>query len=247
MSHFERAHEMAQLAQAAYLDQEAKTVFAKFGYNNHKFFEDDGAQCHIGWNQNTVVIAFRGTEPKEISDLAADLNAFPRPSVIGGLVHMGFQKELEKLWDEITDWMRNLYDPSKHDLFICGHSLGGAMATICAARLKQTVDGLYTFGSPRVGTRKFLANCGEVKHYRFVNNNDVVPNVPPSFLFYKHHGELCYINARGQYRKMTTWQRIKDKWRGRVASWKKFKLFDGFGDHSMVNYVNGTKIDDRNY
>lgn len=247
MSHFDRAHEMAQLAKAAYLDEEAKEVFAKFGYVNHKFFEDDGAQCHIGWNQNTVVIAFRGTEPTELSDVAADLNAFPRDSVIGGKVHMGFQIEVEKVWDEITDWMRHIFDNEKHDLFICGHSLGGAMATICAARMKQKVDALFTFGSPRVGNQAFIDKCSELVHYRFVNNNDIVPTVPPAFLFYKHHGELCYINARGNYRRMTDWQRFKDKWRGRVSAWKQGQLFDGIKDHDMAKYVAGTKIDDRNY
>jgi triacylglycerol lipase len=122
-------------------------------------------------------------------------------------------------------------------IYVCGHSLGGAMATIAASRMEMSykIKCLYTFGSPRVGNRTWLKNC-KFEHYRFVNNNDLVTRVPPAFMLYKHHGTLVYINHYGNIRKMTPWQRIKDKFRGYMSG-----LLDGMKDHSMPNYVEATE------
>jgi triacylglycerol lipase len=217
MEHIEHCHKMAQMASIAYLD--GREAGPKF-------------KVHIVGNRNEMVLAFRGTEPDEFSDLTADLNAFPDRAQVGGWVHNGFQNELEKVW---TDVLKILGDElGGRALYICGHSLGGAMATVAASRLNP--HALYTYGSPRVGTKKFVKNI-TCPHYRHVNNNDIVPKVPFAWLGYRHHGELQYINFYGNIRKMTRWQRFKDGWRGRVAAWKKREPFDGARDHGMANYV----------
>ena len=62
-------------------------------------------------------------------------------------------------------------DP-KRKLIITGHSLGGAMATICAKRLSEEYENvhcLYTYGSPRVGGRKFVKSFLSSNRYRFRN------------------------------------------------------------------------------
>ena len=117
-----------------------------------------------------------------------------------------------------------------------GHSLGAALATLCAARIDA--HELYTFGSPRVGNRDFVKELIKdgIKHYRFVNNNDIVTKVPFALMMYKHCGELCYINYHGNIRKMTTWQRIKDQFRGIMRAWQKGEPFDGARDHSISAY-----------
>ena len=63
---------------------------------NYKFLDNDGAQCHIFNNQENLIIAFRGTEPKQFSDVKADLLAIKRKSKTEGRVHMGFKTELRK-------------------------------------------------------------------------------------------------------------------------------------------------------
>jgi triacylglycerol lipase len=238
MEYINHCHKMAKMAGIAYLDgEEAKVKYAELGYTDHVFIEDTGAQCHAVWNENEFVLCFRGTEPDEFSDIKADLNAFPDRGQSGGWVHNGFQEELNKIWDEIDTVLHN---QKGKNFFICGHSLGGAMATLAASRLKESVECLYTYGSPRVGTKSFVKSFN-VPHYRHVNNNDIVPKVPFAFLGYRHHGTLRYINFYGNIRKMTPWQRFKDGWRGRKAAWKNKAPFDGARDHGMDNYIKYTE------
>lgn len=232
MPYEDRSHKMAIMAQLAYRDKDAWQDFRDMGYPYHRFFDVDGAQVHIAWNKGEMNLCFRGTEPSEFSDITADLNAFPDRAQVGGWVHNGFQNELEKVWEAVEKTVRE--KGAKKKLYICGHSLGGAMATVCASRLKPLA--LFTYGSPRVGTRKFVKNIKCV-HLRHVNNNDIVPKVPFAIMGYKHHGDLRYINFYGNIRKMSWWQRFKDGWRGRVAAWKKRQPFDGARDHGMQNYV----------
>jgi triacylglycerol lipase len=238
----ETINHFAKLAQAAYLDsKEAKKVYKELGYDWHVLKDIDGAQCHIikKTDENITVLCFRGTEPDEISDILADLKAFPRRSMIDkGLVHRGFRGELDKIWHEIENTLKTL-PKTKGRLYVCGHSLGAAMATLATSRMQHKVWALYTFGSPRVGTRRFIKNL-YTKHFRVVNNNDIVTRVPPRLMFYRHHGELVYINHYGNIRKMTPWQRIKDRFRGYRDG-----LLDPVTDHSMLNYINHTKTKEK--
>jgi triacylglycerol lipase len=226
---------MAKLSEMAYLDgEEAKVIAKKLGYPSHKFFEHEGAQCHAVWNKEEYVLAFRGTEPTELSDLIADLNAIPRGAMTHGLVHSGFRGEVDKIWNDIKNHQSNHTDKR---FYITGHSLGGAMATIATSRFEEftKVDRLTTFGSPRVGTRNFVKHI-ETPHLRYVNNNDLVTKVPLALMGYKHHGTLQYINFYGNIRKLTAWQLLKDRWRG----WKS-GILDGVADHGMGNYVKCTE------
>lgn len=229
----ERSLHFARVAALAYKDGDAvKTDYSKLGYTHHKFIDIKGAQMHACWNNDEMVLAFRGTEPNELSDVTADLNVVPDRAQVGGWVHNGFQNELEKLWKDILVLLADKLESRK--LYICGHSLGAAMATIAASRLNP--HELYTYGSPRVGSTKFIENI-QCPHYRHVNNNDIVTKVPFAFLGYRHHGTLCYMNFYGNIRKMSFWQRVKDSWRGRVAALKKGQAFDGIYDHKAENYV----------
>ena len=234
----QRCHDMAVLAQMAYLEgKEAKALAKTVGYTGHKFFDAEGAQCHVVWNKEEYVMCFRGTEPDQFSDIMADLNAWPDKGVNGGRVHNGFQNEIEKIWEPLKKHYTRSH--SKKLLYICGHSLGGAMATVAAYRMNDIVDGLFTYGSPRVGTRSYIKQI-TCPHFRHVNNNDIVPSVPPALFGYKHHGTLRYINYYGNIRELTWWQRLKDQWRGRWRALKKGVPFDGVYDHGMQYYVDYT-------
>ena len=170
---------MAVLSGVAYKEpKDANKTFEKYGFQNHRFIDKDGAQCYVIWNDTDAVICFRGTEPKEMSDVKADLNAIQRKGLHNkGDVHGGFQGEINKVWDDLNFTVATIQD---RNIYITGHSLGGAMATICAKRFQEEgleTKCLYTYGSPRVGDRKWVSTL-QVDHYRFQNNNDVVCKVP---------------------------------------------------------------------
>ena len=233
---------MAILSGLAYGEpSEVSKKFRKHGFHSNKYCSKNGAQCYIVWNDTDAVICFRGTEPKEMSDIKADLNAIQRQGLHNkGDVHGGFQGEINKIWDLIIEKVNEL---KNHKIYITGHSLGGAMATICAKRLQEQqveVQCLYTYGSPRVGDKRWVKSL-QIPHYRFQNNNDVVCKVPFWIMGYRHHGKNVYIGYNGKIAKMNVWRRFIDSMRGRFKAWSKWQLFDGIYDHNITSYTKRVK------
>ena len=233
---------MAILSGLAYGEpSEVNKKFRKHGFYDTKFCNKQGAQCYIVWNDTDAVICFRGTEPKEVSDIKADLNAVQKQGLHNkGDVHAGFQGEINKIWDVILEKVNELEGQT---IYITGHSLGGAMATICAKRLQEQkidVRCLYTYGSPRVGDRRWVKSL-QIPHYRFQNNNDVVCKVPFWLMGYRHHGKNVYIGFDGTISKMNMWKRFLDSMRGRFRAWSKGQFFDGVYDHDITKYAKRVK------
>ena len=227
----------AQISRISYLAPHAVAVYIpRLGLRLENFADRDGAQAYIFGNETDVVIACRGTEPNDWNDVKADVNALMVLAETAGRVHRGFKKEVDDLWPELE----KVIATDKRTLWFTGHSLGGAMATISAGRcflahIPATPSAVYTFGAPRVGTRRYI-NTVEVDLTRWVNNNDIVPRVPPTWLGYQHTGRRLYINTYGNVRKMTKRQRMKDRWRGFALGLKQGRV-DPFSDHSMAAYV----------
>lgn len=200
------------------------------------YIDVKGAQAYVMSDKDDVLIACRGTEPTELNDIKADLKAKREPHHVAGKVHRGFYGEYKKVINDIKEALNKHNKKGDKTVWVCGHSLGGAMAVLVAVELKPN-GGLYTFGQPRVGNKDFLKLI-DFPYYRYRNNNDVVPTVPPSIggLWYSHSGRLRYINTYGNIRPATWWQRFKDHCRGRWYAFKKFQWFDGIRDHSMHYY-----------
>jgi triacylglycerol lipase len=227
----------AQVSRISYLQPHAVDVYIpRLGMKLENFADRDGAQAYIFGSDSDVVVACRGTEPNDWNDVKADVNALMVLAETAGRVHRGFKREVDDLWPELE----KVIAPDERTLWFTGHSLGGAMATISAGRcflshIPATPQGVYTFGAPRVGTRRYI-NTVEVDLTRWVNNNDIVPRVPPTWMGYQHTGQHRYINTYGKVRKLTKRQRMKDRWRGFVLGLKQGKV-DPFSDHAIAGYV----------
>jgi len=181
-------------------------------------------------------VTCRGTEPHDWNDVKADLDLATAMAETAGWVHRGFKREVDELWPRLEQALVN----NSRTLWFCGHSLGAAMAAICAGRCKLSYissnpRALFTFGSPRVGSRRYV-NYVQLETYRWVNNNDIVTRVPPAWLGFRHKGDEVYLNSYGKIRRLSHWQRVKDRWRGFVKGLRDRRI-DPFSDHSISEYV----------
>ena len=214
-------------------------VKREFGLHS-EFSSVDGSDVAVCWDTSRVIIVCRGTQATSWNDIKADLKSYKTKFRDICWTHDGFKDEVEKNLDWVVK-VANENGMNTKIVSVCGHSLGGAMAHLFALYISHDLSNsvkLYTYGSPRVGGWSFnkVFNSLNIESHRFRNNNDVVPGVPFSIMGYKHVGQLHYINHYGNVRKMTYWQRLKDKLRGRWRALQKGQPFDGVFDHSIGLY-----------
>lgn len=191
----------ARLSNLAYKDPvEARKIFTKMGYESI-YYSNNGSNVYVIEDNDDIIIVCRGTEVKEWNDVKADVSIDRISSRTGiGLVHRGFRTYVDKIWEPVKNHI--LDNPNKH-LWLTGHSLGAAMATLMARRfvsdtiIGHPVEALFTFGSPRVGDRTYINQFNDkLKHHRWVNDGDIVTKVPFA-PFYYHCGTMHHISSNG--------------------------------------------------
>ena len=149
----------------------------------------------VGEIPEANVIAFRGTLPpinpdfQTLLDWLNDLDALlvPDPQGLPGKVHQGFRDARDAIWAPIVQALAA--KPAK-PVFIVGHSKGGAVANLAAARLHRerpaSQISVCTFAAARPGDPQFASSynaaIGHSDRYEF--QDDIVPFVPPSDAFY---------------------------------------------------------------
>lgn len=136
-------------------------------------------------SEDEVVVAFRGTSSTSdwLSDAIASQVSYPYCKN-AGQTHRGFTQIYKSARHGIMSVLKNMSREKR--LVLTGHSLGGALATLCAMDVAENVPfrsyALYTFGSPRVGDPSFaraLAD-GVANSHRVSNLFDAVPYLPPA-------------------------------------------------------------------
>ncbi len=241
LSLLKRALLLAELSSIAYLHpHETQEAAKQLGFDNTVYYDNDGSQAYSFANAADIVIAFRGTEPNEWNDIKADMDATKALAETVGHVHRGFKKEVDDLWPELEQMLLSNKGNLAKKLWFTGHSLGGAMASICAGRcllshIDTQPEQVHTFGSPRVGTKRYI-NHAKVDYYRWVNNNDLVTKSPPVWLGYRHAGKEMYLDSAGKIRSLSATERRADMWKGLLSGIKKKEL-DYFSDHLIDRYV----------
>jgi hypothetical protein len=201
---------LIEAATLAYADEVfVRQEFNKVGLSKVAPFSGGSTQCYVASNDDFVLVVFRGTEIRPranakfdfrniIRDIRADAIFLPVDFAGHGKVHLGFKLALEEVWQEnsLLGYLTALRDEDggARPVWFTGHSLGAAVATLAAA-LHGSVQGLYTFGSPKVGNFRFSRHFA-VRTFRFVNNMDIITQLPP--FFYSHVGELLAIDGDGR-------------------------------------------------
>lgn len=160
----------------------------------------------------TYLVAFRGTD--SIWDIIKDLyfktvpfkpyNAPKFPKNV--MVATGFNGIYADKCGSMAASMRaqlftklEKLDPAPKKVFVTGHSLGGALASLftldVAASRRDLQVFSTTFASPRVGTKKWQSTYNkkfdlETVTFRIANHWDYVPSLPPElYLGYEHIGQ----------------------------------------------------------
>jgi triacylglycerol lipase len=131
-----------------------------------------------------IIIAFRGSSTKGdwISNINASQKKFPYTKE-PCYTHRGFTGIYSSARSAILSTLRRL--PQDKPLYVTGHSLGGALASLCAVDIAANTPfvspHLYTFASPRTGDPAFVKVCSKrVKNsYRIANPFDIVTHAPP--------------------------------------------------------------------
>jgi len=168
-------------------------------------------QCFVAHNEEVIIVVFRGTEisglnriQNIVSDIVTDAQIAQGATAFGKGVHSGFAKAAGEVWEQLFAFANGIR--KQQSVWVAGHSLGGALATLTAGRFAGNsiaVRGLYCFGSPRVGDERFAENFSPPA-FRIVNGDDIVTTVPsfgPAFpipRLYKHIGQLKYIDHAGK-------------------------------------------------
>lgn len=194
-----------------------------------KFFACDGTECFVLHSPSFFIVAFRGTQIDRVGNpidliregielrLPADffqLRPFLFPNLFDSLTdaqfipglegtHLGFRKALARVWEGeegVRAFLDGLRQQQERPVWFTGHSLGAALATLAAQAYEPAgVQGLYTFGSPRVGNADF-AKVFEVPCVRFVHGFDVVTQLPLGGLPFRYHhigDPVMHITSEG--------------------------------------------------
>lgn len=144
---------------------------------------EGGTQLFFVSNLTKILVGWRGTEPDKPADLSADgsFRPVPCPDIVpAGHCHKGFLDAFNLVGKKFRDRFKQIQSLSNgRELFITGHSLGGALTLIHATVLRDYQPVIYTYGMPRVFTASTINNIKNISHYRHVNDSDLVTSVPP--------------------------------------------------------------------
>lgn len=167
-----------------------------------------GAYCNIGidFNKN-LIICFKGTELK-LNDILSDLlfkkMVIPYNNMTNKKikVHSGFLLQYLSLRKEIHNFLLSFQDYG--NIYITGHSLGAALATLCILDIEYNfnLSALITckiFGTPRIGNKYFKKSFENrmfsFKHFflSYQNVNDIITKLPLKIMGFKHVDKIIKI------------------------------------------------------
>lgn len=164
-------------------------------------FEVKPVQWSKGFVDDTLYICFKGSA--EPADWKANFRIVQRTEHYQSKskirVHTGFKGQYKLVKKDvlkaITEYLFEMIEIGiEPRIVITGHSLGGALATLCAIDISINTDVkniiCIPIGSPRVGNRNFrkFFNKKLPDTVRFINHNDLICRVPTLWMGYIHIG-----------------------------------------------------------
>jgi triacylglycerol lipase len=156
--------------------------------------ENDGGLAYLFETETDLILSFRGSDNAQNRKTNFDLDLV-KDGALAGKVHHGFLKLADKMINSFV----TLLDANNCEkkVWVTGHSLGGAIAAIMAVKAERrvgpNVDGIVTFGQPKIGNHAYIKGI-TTPYYRWVNHEDIVSKLP---MWLPHFGSLKYLNNKG--------------------------------------------------
>jgi hypothetical protein len=207
----------AKLAVLAYSDKD-QIIWGDYGLELVKWIEHkkSDTQGFVATKNKSIYVVWRGSESKKDFQNDASIDKVPFINE-GEKVHIGFKSSWESVvgdtYDAIDTALENLQGKAT-DIVVCGHSLGGAVATLYAHSIKKHYPHYniksVTIGSPRVGNKIFKENYDNsgIDTLRIVHNNDLVTHTP--YIGFQHVNYQVRLDSDGNVLKKDT--SLKSLW-----------------------------------
>lgn len=156
---------------------------------------------------------------------------------LGIVAHRGFALAARELSGELGPHLRR-----DARLVVTGHSLGAAVAVLIMALVRQqgvALEPTVNFGQPKVTNAAGADRLGDLPVMRVVDENDLVPLLPPNLLFDQRHGSYAHfgpelILLRDEYYVWLDRHRARD---GDVAGFWRNLEQASLEEHYMANYL----------
>ncbi len=205
---------------AVIVDSDAPTIHIVFRGSSHEKDWD------INRSFSPTVAEFKQEVIQgEIVEEQEKTYPYAEGSSSGAMMHSGFVKAYmaEKVRPAIHQYLNDHITAAPPRVIVTGHSLGGAIATLCAVDIQYNFESkissieLYSFGAPRVGNRNFQDSFNRrvPQSYRFIYGMDMVPALPRPWQGYVHTDQEYRLGSR------FGWQFLSRR----------------FTDHKIDNYI----------
>lgn len=207
-------------------DDELESILIPLGaWDVEAFVDSQGTEGAIVTLPGATIIVYRGTSSEgthlPIADHLADINDDPLAVEVdsdGMYVHEGFWVNVDNVYPLVAQAAADGYEADQA-IWVTGHSLGAALGTHTALRLHYdegiTVQGLQTFGSPRVGglamMTKFLTPNVQDKTLWAATQRWVVDGDPATTFFYGDYLGVPFASDYIKYEHVGTTNTIYPK------------------------------------
>ncbi|GAB4487911.1 MAG: hypothetical protein OHK0045_09010 [Raineya sp.] len=183
-----------------YIQEKLASLYPKFQFLESHPASGYDTELFVASNQEAILVAFRGTEGSSLEDWVNNIDnrAF---AYQGGTLHRGFWEALDAIWDLLCKQIQD-FRIKNQKIWLTGHSQGGALAMLAARRLiaeKLAIQGVYTYGQPKIGDMLFAANYDSIlkkQTFRLYNEDDPIVNNPPKLY---HAGTPVRIFKNGGF------------------------------------------------
>ena len=229
-----KAIELAELSDLAYAqykafsEKQSWTLPAPYSLEIvlDAVYENDNTPLgFIAKANNNLYIVWRGTQDIEewIEDAKYEqtqcsfLNKGEKIALGFDEMYTSGDSKTDSPQKKVLNYLKQVKVGSYTDLWITGHSLGGALAVLNICDIVNNTEHkqakMYSFAGPRVGDGNFANtfNKSVSLSWRVINSHDAVPNLPPEYcppILHTYHYE--HVNQAFPISFGNSWDLVKD-------------------------------------